>query len=95
MILCAAVKFYIEKTDKKVVLCGQRHGDIFQQLEALGFSPKTGYKELAQGFITHTGEFLDRAQAFDHALICGQLSSRVLSTIDYGEIVPLCSEDLY
>lgn len=52
MIIAAAVKFYIEKTDQKVVLCGLRHDAPFRQLAALGFEPKVGYKELEQGFIT-------------------------------------------
>ena len=39
MILAAAIKYRIEKTGKCVVLCGARHGDVFDQLEALGFDP--------------------------------------------------------
>lgn len=33
MILAVAIKYRIEKTGKHVVLCGARHGDIFEQLE--------------------------------------------------------------
>ena len=60
MIIAAAVKFYIEKTDQEVILCGLRHDAPFRQLAALGFEPKVGYKELEQGFITTDGEFLNR-----------------------------------
>lgn len=95
MILCAAIKFHIDKTDEDVVLCGRRHGEIFQQLKLLGFEPKKGYKEIAQGFITHKGDFLTREKAFDHAMECGQLSKRIYETIDIGETIKLCSEDLY
>ena len=35
MILAAAIKFRIERTGKEVVLCGARHGHIFDQIEAL------------------------------------------------------------
>ena len=37
MILAAAIKYKIEATGKEVILCGARHGDVFVQLEALGF----------------------------------------------------------
>ncbi len=43
MILAAAIAYKITETDKTVVLCGARHGDIFDQLKGLGFEPRTGY----------------------------------------------------
>ncbi len=58
MILAAAIKYYIEETGKEVILCGARHGDVFIQLEALGFKPRKGYKEIEQGFIDHKNNFL-------------------------------------
>ena len=73
MIIAAAVKFYIEKTDQEVVLCGLRHDAPFRQLAALGFEPKVGYKDLEQGFITTDGEFLNREQAYYHAVSCKQI----------------------
>ena len=73
MIIAAAVKFYIEKPDQKVVLGGLRHDAPFRQLAALGFEPKVGYKELEQGFITTDGEFLNREQAYYHAVSCRQI----------------------
>ena len=63
MILAAAIKYYIEGTGKEVILCGARHGDIFTQLETLGFEPRKGYKEIAQGFIDHKNNFLTREEA--------------------------------
>lgn len=50
MIIAAAVKFYIKKTDQEVILCGLRHDAVFKQLKALGFRTHDGYKELEQGF---------------------------------------------
>lgn len=76
MILAAAIKFHIDKTDETVVLCGCRHGDIFDQLKRLGFRPREGYTEIAQGFITNTGTFLTRSEAYDHAKECGQLPEK-------------------
>ena len=63
MILAAAIRYHIPATGKDVVLCGARHGDVFWQLEGLGFGPKDGYEELEQGFIDHNGTFLDREEA--------------------------------
>ena len=51
MIVAAAVKFHITKTNDEVILCGCRHGNIFKQLQQLGFAPKQGYTEIEQGFI--------------------------------------------
>ncbi|HAU85344.1 MAG TPA: hypothetical protein DCW90_07540 [Lachnospiraceae bacterium] len=75
MIIAAAIKFYIEKTDQEVILCGLRHDSVFKQLKALGFEPKKGYKELEQGFLTSDGKFLNREQAYYHALGCKQIKS--------------------
>ena len=73
MIIAAAVKFYIEKTDQEVILCGLRHDAAFKQLKALGFRPHNGYKELEQGFLTTDGDFLNREQAYYHAVDCKQI----------------------
>lgn len=73
MIIAAAVKFYIKKTDQEVIMCGLRHDAVFKQLKALGFLPHDGYKELEQGFLTTDGDFLNREQAYCHALKCNQI----------------------
>ena len=97
MILAAAIKYHIDATDEDVVLCGYRHGDIFDQIKKLGFEPRKGYKEIEQGFIDHNGQFLDRREAFKHAKQCGQIAEKVL--YDYekiGGLNPiLISEDLW
>ncbi len=49
MILASAIKYYVPKTKKKVILCGARHGDIFKQQYLLGFKPHE-LKEIEQGF---------------------------------------------
>lgn len=67
MILAAAIKYHIDKTDSDVVLCGARHGDVFVQLEQLGFEPRKGYQEIEQGFIDHKNNFLTREEAYEHA----------------------------
>ena len=98
MILAAAIKFKITKTGKEVVLCGARHGDIFAQLDPLGFNPRDGYEEIEQGFIDHRNNFLTRKEAFAHAKECGQLCLSIWYEREQGERcggLNLISEDLW
>lgn len=88
MILAAAIKFHIEKTNKDVVLCGYRHCNIFEQLQLLGFEPQKGYKEIEQGFIDDKNNFLTREEAYRHALLCYQLKT-------FKRNKELYSEDLW
>ena len=78
MILAAAIKYYIEETGREVILCGARHGNVFIQLEMLGFEPHKGYKEIEQGFIDHKNNFLTREEAFEHAKMCGQVCEKII-----------------
>ena len=55
-----------------------RHGDVFKQLEALGFKARKGYEEIEQGFIDHKNNFLTRKEAFEHAKMCGQICSNII-----------------
>lgn len=97
MILAAAIKFHITATNQNVVLCGCRHGDIFAQLDPLGFDPRKGYEELEQGFIDHHNNFLTRKEAFEHAKQCGQLSEKIIYEREHGGVggLNLISEDLW
>lgn len=99
MILCAAIKFHIEETDCDVIVPGRRHGDIYKIMKGLGYGPKKGYKEIEQGFITTAGFFLNRSDAFHHALECGQISQTTqwykADHEGYIHIPELFSEDLY
>ena len=89
MIIAAACKMLINNNE--VVLCGVRHGDIYNQLKQMGFNPDD-FEELEQGFVTHKNEFLNRQEAYNHAIECGQLSATVKDTINNGI---LFSEDIY
>ena len=97
MILAAAIKFYIAKTNSEVILCGARHGDCFAQLKALGFGPHEGYQEIEEGFIDHNNNFLTRKEAFNHAKEIGQLSSKIVYEREHGGVggLKLISEDLW
>lgn len=92
MIIASAIKFHIEATNEDVVLCGLRHGDIFDQLKRLGFKPKEGYAEIEQGFIDHKNQFLNRKDAYHHAVACGQLQ---ITQKDDDAHDALISEDLW
>jgi hypothetical protein len=95
MIICAAVLIQVEGLDHTTIICGRRHGNCFEILRDMKFAAKTGYKEIAQGFIDHEGNFLDRYEAYIAARACGQLSRTVLwHKEDHGE-AELYSEDLY
>ena len=97
MILASAIKYKIEATDKEVILCGARHGDVFRQLEDLGFEAHQGYEEIEQGFIDHHNNFLTRKEAFEHAKMCGQICEKII--YDREEKSPfgteMISEDLW
>ena len=97
MILAAAIKYKIESTGKEVVLCGARHGDIFNQLEALGFKARKGYEEIEQGFIDHHNNFLTRKEAFEHAKMCGQISANTIYDREHSNHFgkSMISEDLW
>lgn len=95
MILAAAIKYHITATGRDVVLCGARHGNIFEQLEQLGFGPRFGYEELEQGFIDHRGVFLTRAEAYDHAVMCGQIPEKIIYEREKSGSKQLISEDLW
>lgn len=97
MILAAAIKYKIEATGKEVVLCGARHGNVFEQLEALGFKPRKGYEELEQGFIDHKNNFLTREEAYEHAKMCGQICEMRIYEREKDTIFrkKMISEDLW
>ena len=97
MILASAIAYKIKKTDKVVILCGARHGDIFKQLDLLGFEPNEGYEELAQGFIDHKNNFLSREEAYEHAKACGQLCAKIIHEREKNCVggKQLISEDLW
>ena len=94
MIICAALK--VEKCDdfeETIVPCF-RHGNGFTILHNL--CKNTNYKgHVIQGFMTHEGKFLDRIEAYDHALKCGQLSATGREFKLQRREDELYSEDLY
>lgn len=93
VIICAALKVQVEGLDHVTTLPCIRHGDGFKVLEDLGYFPKTGYRVLEQGFLTHDKKFLSRSEAYDYAFMHGQLPATLRHfSSGSGE---LYSEDLY
>ena len=93
MIIAAAIKFRINHNE--VILCGVRHGDIFKQIELMGFKYDEDAIEIEDGFVTHTGNFLDRVSAYAHALYCGQLPAKIRYEREKDTNYKLISEDLW
>ena len=91
MIICAAIKVQVEGLDHTTVIPCIRHCDAFKILEDLGYAPKSKYKILEQGFLTHKNIFVNRREAMHHARSVGQLSATLCSHC--GD--ELFSEDLY
>lgn len=95
MIICAALKIQVEGLDHLTIVPCIRHGDGFQILEDLGYAPKTKYKVLEQGFVTHDKKFLNRTEAFKYVYEIGQLSATTRWYHQDHSHEELYSEDLY
>lgn len=92
MILCAALKI----KSKELILPCLRHGDGFALIRELsGESTFGALNNIEQGFITTNGVFLNRREAYKHALDCGQLSISTIQYKDDRKDNELYSEDLY
>lgn len=92
MIICAAIKITVDG-NKTVVVPGYRHPDCYELLSELYAAYSRD--NLVEGFIDNSGNFLDRFEAFSHAVSCGQLSSTTLEQKYERCEVQLYSEDLY
>ena len=96
MIICAAISLtYKNKEDKLlgVIVCGHRHGNCYGIMQHMDVATKVNEVE---GFINHKGEFLDRKEAYKHALECGQINSHNEWYREDNQVPnELDSEDLY
>lgn len=98
MIICAAVKTtFINHLGEEVtvVVTGYRHSNCFDIMTKCGVPMLKDRWDEEQGFITNTGEFLNRKEAFKHALYCGQLSTTTRESKKDRNEDELYSEDLY
>lgn len=54
-----------------------------------------GMSQVEEGFLTNKGEFLNRTEAFEHAMNCGQTSATTRQYKRDRHETELYSEDLY
>ena len=95
MIICAAMKLIDEERNESIIICGHRHGNCFQMIGNLNERWKK-VPCIIQGFINHKGEFLDRNEAYKHALECGQINQHTRWYREDNKYEEnLYSEDLY
>ena len=87
MILCAALKL------NDVIIPCHRHHNGYEILHELGVKNYRG--NIEEGFITTKNEFLNRKDAFNHAIECGQLSAVTRQYKREKFETELYSEDLY
>ena len=94
MIICAAVKVIMNNmAGTNEVICGHRHGDCYSIIHQLNSNWLKSKK--VEGFIDNNGEFLDRKEALEHAVKCGQLSQSNRWYKEDNNENELYSEDLY
>lgn len=72
MLVRAAVKVHIFEDGRDLIIPVHRHCDAQTILEIFGVK---AWRRDMEGFLTDTGEFLDRCEAFDHAAACGQIDA--------------------
>lgn len=75
-----------------------RHHDILRQIAGLyqpDDRPHWTYENETQGFITDKGEFLNRRDAFQHTIDCGQGQPRRRKGAENYRGEELYSEDLW
>ena len=92
MIICAAIRIINHEGENEIV-CGRRHGDCWSIINKLNDDWSAGPR--IEGFVTHTGKFLDRQEAFIHARECGQVSQTTKWKQEDEGITELYSEDLW
>lgn len=95
MIICAAIDItFVNSKDEVVnlVICGHRHSNCFKTIRQLD-NKHTQWT--IQGFIDHTGKFLDRKEAFEHAKEIGQCNATQRWYWEDHNQDELYSEDLY
>ena len=94
MIICAAIQVQFERNGRKVetVIHGLRHANCWETMATLGIPVQHTEEE---GFVDHENRFLNRYDAFAHALECGQLPATVRTHKAEQRETQLYSEDLY
>lgn len=88
MITTAAIWIKMKDSGQDLIIPCHRHGDGFYILKLFGYKP-TDYTIVNQGFLDENHQFLNRVDAYRHAVNCNQIS---YSPVGLHE---LFSEDLW
>ena len=89
MIICAAIK----DTRTGAVFGGIRHGFIYSAMRDAGITPP--HEKAIEGFLDEKGKFYDRYEAYDIAMVNGQMSATARQLKRERNEKELFSEDLY
>ena len=82
----SAIKFWTEDNpDYPIIICGKRHGDIFERMFYLRI--KYDKKTHVQGFMTNELQFVDRYDAVYIAMDAGQIPFDFQGSLLYSEDV--------
>ena len=75
MIASACVRFYTKEEygDREIIIPCDRHADAFYIIRQLLDCDEIDKPRTEQGFLTHEDQFLNRYDAMQHAIACGQL----------------------
>jgi len=94
MILKAAIL----QEDSRIVYVGHRHGDAYYEMD----KQNVAWHNSVDGFVDAEGNFLNRREAYKHALACNQIKPKKDSDPEFCKqynLNPtdhiLTSEDLY
>lgn len=82
MIIASAIMFVLPTDNQPIVIMGKRHHVCFERAWNLGLRrPYVDY----QGFWTNDDRFLDRNEAYQYAIDCGQIEKTEHPGILYSE----------
>lgn len=90
MIVSACVRFFTKTDSKMYDIPCHRHADAFYIISQFVSMKDIDREKTQQGFMTHDDEFLNRNEAMQHAIACGQF----FPDID-NRCKELYSEDLW
>ena len=96
MIICAAIKIVDDPSN--IVICGYRHSDCYALLHQLNPTMSRACRKLGmieEGFMATGNKYLTRAEAFEEAKNCGQISASLYEFKASRGETELFSEDLY
>lgn len=96
MVICAALS--IAQPSENIIVCGYRHFDCYETLytldEELSLHARK-FNLITNGFLATGNRFLNREEAYQEALHCGQLSAVTRNEKEKKNEKTLYSEDLY